>query len=149
MRNISTFIVIAIVLIVVFGIFWLTGIGFSGSAGGGIAPQTTDGGDVAIKDINAVTLGVHVEEGEYLVGPSGLTLYTTPGECGESCFIQWLPYIAEEGVQQGDLGTIYNSDFGFYHYSWKGEVLYYFFEDSVPGDIGGNGKGGVWSLARP
>lgn len=149
MRNISTFIVIAIVLIVVFGIFWLTGIGFSSPTGSGIAPQTTGGEDVAIKDINAVTLGVHIEEGEYLVDPSGLTLYTTLGECGDNCFIQWIPYIAEEEVQQGDLGTIYNSDFGFHQYSWKGKVLYYFFEDTVSGDIGGNGKGGVWSLARP
>ena len=36
-----------------------------------------------------------------------------------------------------------------YQWAYKGEPLYFYFEDSAPGDLNGDGVNGVWHIARP
>ena len=98
----------------------------------------------------------------YLVGPTGMTLYLfakdTAGtsNCTGQCLGSWPALTVPAGLAPtavkaatGALALITRTDMNTPQVTYKGEPLYYFAGDSVPGDTKGDGVGGVWKLAKP
>ena len=101
------------------------------------------------------------EEGPYLVGPNGMSLYVFANDtegvsnCNGGCLQNWpaLAVPANLEVTGADeltstVATITRDD-GTLQVTYNGMPLYYFAGDKLPGDTKGNGVGGVWSLATP
>lgn len=99
--------------------------------------------------------------GSIVVDAKGMSLYfftkdtkdSGTSACTGSCLVQWPPLTtasgspAAEGVT-GKLGTISTPD-GKKQVTLNGMPLYYFAKDTKPGDILGQGVGGVWYLSDP
>jgi predicted lipoprotein with Yx(FWY)xxD motif/uncharacterized cupredoxin-like copper-binding protein len=98
--------------------------------------------------------------GTILTDPAGRTLYlftkdTTENQsvCEGDCLTNWPAFTADEplslpGKVDGELSTFDRSD-GSKQVSYNGIPLYYFAGDSGPGDVNGQGKGGVWFVVAP
>jgi predicted lipoprotein with Yx(FWY)xxD motif len=84
----------------------------------------------------------------HLVDGSGYALYTTPSACTGSCLTVWPPLTASQapsatgGASAGSIGLQSGQ------VTYKGELLYYFDQDTTAGETSGNGVGG-FSLATP
>ena len=99
--------------------------------------------------------------GSYLTGADGRTLYTfkpdgpSKSACGDGCAQTWPPFTvgtsdsptAGSGVT-GTLTTFARDD-GSTQVAYNGAPLYYFANDSAPGDTKGQGIGGNWFVAAP
>jgi len=89
-----------------------------------------------------------------LVDDSGMTLYTydkdSPGKsvCVDKCAENWPLQADMEAEAGGDWTAIERSD-GTMQWAYKGRPLYTFMQDNAPGDMNGEGKGGVWHMAKP
>ncbi len=98
--------------------------------------------------------------GEILVDAEGMTLYLftndNPGEstCYGNCAATWPPLIADgdfmgsENVDPELLGTTSRED-GTLQVTYDGWPLYYYVMDEAPGDVNGQGVGGVWFVVSP
>ena len=108
---------------------------------------------------NALELGVTNDGVPTLVDPRGMTLYTfehdEDGEsaCYDACAMAWPPYTVEgdptlgAGIP-GEIGTVARED-GAMQVTYRGEPLYFYFEDAAPGDANGHGAEDVWYAANP
>ncbi len=101
--------------------------------------------------------------GTYLTDAKGMTLYTfandQPGvsNCTGGCAAKWPAYgpgISATGTAPinlpmlpANVGTIKGTN-GLAQFTWKGMPLYYYFEDKSPGDVFGEGVGGVWYVVK-
>ncbi|MCU0800599.1 MAG: hypothetical protein MUD11_02295 [Rhodobacteraceae bacterium] len=93
--------------------------------------------------------------GAILTDANGMSLYTFAKDsagvsaCVDDCVAKWpiLPATSAD-VAEGDWTVITRSD-GALQWAYKDMPLYLFVQDAAPGDITGEGKGGVWNLARP
>jgi predicted lipoprotein with Yx(FWY)xxD motif len=96
-----------------------------------------------------------------LVGPTQLTLYVfdndSPGvsACNSGCAASWPPLSLAPGQQlsapsdiAASFSTLTRED-GSTQVAYNGRPLYYYSSDASPGDIRGDGVGGVWHLAAP
>ena len=88
-----------------------------------------------------------------LTGANDMTLYIfdkdAPGvtNCYEQCAINWPPLLADASAKpEGDFTIVDRTD-GSKMWAYKGAPLYYWKDDAKPGDITGDGVGGVWHLA--
>jgi predicted lipoprotein with Yx(FWY)xxD motif len=98
------------------------------------------------------------ELGEILVDGEGMTLYVftqdTPGvsTCFDDCLVAWPPLVGEptagEGVDEAMLGTITRDD-GTVQATYADWPLYFWFEDTEPGDVAGQGVNDVWYVVSP
>lgn len=99
--------------------------------------------------------------GTYLTGPDGLTLYTfkpdspNSSTCGGGCAEAWPPFTVEPGDDiapgdgvDGELATFPRAD-GTLQVAYDGAPLYYFANDTAPGDTNGQGLGANWFVAQP
>lgn len=99
--------------------------------------------------------------GTYLTGADGLTLYTFASDspntstCDDGCAQAWLPFTVEAGVEfapgdgvDSELTTFPRAD-GTLQVAYDGAPLYYFANDTMPGDTNGQGLGGNWFVAEP
>lgn len=96
--------------------------------------------------------------GEILVDGDGMTLYLfdndTEGEsvCTDDCAATWPPLIGEPEVAGNAdaslVGTITRPD-GATQVTYDGQPLYLYAPDSEPGDVTGQGVGGVWWVVGP
>ena len=100
--------------------------------------------------------------GNILVGPTGMTLYTFDADeadksnCNGGCAAKWPPLMfAGNSLQAGkgvmaefELGTIERADGGM-QVTYNGKPLYYWFKDHTAGDVGGNGVKNVWHIVNP
>lgn len=121
------------------------------------APTTTDGGAGTASDEGpTVALRAHPDLGDILVGPDGLTLYMfdqdTEGEaassCSGGCADVWPPLTVEETPAAGDdvsvtLDTFERED-GATQVMAGGWPVYYYAQDSDPGDAEGQGVNDIW-----
>lgn len=99
-------------------------------------------------------------QGEILVDATGMSLYlfmndtTDVSTCYGNCAANWPPLAADgdftggEGVDPDLLGTTARDD-GTLQISYNGWPLYYYTDDAAPGDVNGQGVGGVWFLVSP
>ncbi|MCV2395257.1 hypothetical protein OEB99_13140 [Actinotalea sp. M2MS4P-6] len=103
----------------------------------------------------AVDLG-STSLGTVLVDQSGLTLYTfdsdtqgSPSTCYDGCASAWPPLLTDgtptagDGVDAAKLGTADRTD-GTVQVTYDGWPLYYWAQDSQPGDVNGEGVNDVW-----
>jgi len=98
--------------------------------------------------------------GPILVDARSRTLYAltkdSPGTstCQAGCVELWPPLLisgsptAGDGIQASLLGTITRTDGGS-QVTYAGKPLYTFAQDNVPGQLNGQGKGGVWFVVTP
>jgi predicted lipoprotein with Yx(FWY)xxD motif len=97
--------------------------------------------------------------GKYLADEKGMTLYIftkdSPGmsACVDPCVEKWPLLQAEKieapaGTRGEDFAAISRSD-GQMQTTYKELPLYYFFKDEKPGEVAGQGAGGVWFVAQP
>jgi predicted lipoprotein with Yx(FWY)xxD motif len=92
--------------------------------------------------------------GKVWVDANGMTLYTftkdEPGvtNCYEQCAVNWPPFMAAEGAMaEGDWTVVERTD-GTSMWAYKGWPLYTWIGDQAPGDVTGEGVGGVWHVAK-
>lgn len=99
--------------------------------------------------------------GEIVVDANGMSVYlftkdvkdSGTSACTDACLAAWPPVLtttatpSAEGVT-GELGTIMTPD-GKQQVTLNGLPLYYFAQDTKPGDILGQGVNNVWYLADP
>jgi len=99
--------------------------------------------------------------GSIVVDAKGMSLYfftkdtkdSGKSACTGSCLVQWPPLTTASGTPTaegvtGKLGTITTPD-GKKQVTLNGMPLYYFAKDTKPGDVLGQGVGGVWYLSDP
>ncbi len=102
------------------------------------------------------------DAGPYMVGPEGMTLYVFTRDsldtsvCTERCLENW-PALTVESADAlttdpaipGEFGTITREDDGTTQVTYNGWPLYYWAHDEAPGDMTGEGVGGVWWIVPP
>lgn len=104
---------------------------------------------------DAVMTKTDPAKGTYLADTKGMTLYIydkdTKGvsNCTGVCATTWPPYVASSAaVTQTNVTTLTRVD-GKIQYAYSGLPLYYNASDAKPGDITGDGVGGVWHIVKP
>ncbi len=112
-----------------------------------------------VKEEYNIKLAYNPSVGLYLVDKNGMTLYffakdyDGQSHCSGACVDKWPIFYVENinpspGLNKSDFGVITRPD-GKKQITYKGWPLYYFFMDKKPGDINGDGKKGVWFVAKP
>jgi predicted lipoprotein with Yx(FWY)xxD motif len=99
------------------------------------------------------------ELGQFLTDSNGMTLYIFSNDemgsgisvCNDECAVNWPPYYVEdatlpEGVP-GEL-TVITRDDGSEQLAYNGMPLYYWVNDTAPGDTTGHAVGDVWWVAE-
>jgi predicted lipoprotein with Yx(FWY)xxD motif len=106
---------------------------------------------------NIYTTKTDPTKGSYLADFSGMTLYTydkdTAGvsNCYGTCATVWPPYTSgatAESALPANITVVTRTD-GTKQFAWNGMPLYYYAKDKNPGDILGDGVGGIWHLVKP
>jgi predicted lipoprotein with Yx(FWY)xxD motif len=120
-----------------------------------VSPTTSQSGVPLTNNIYMVK--TDSEKGIYLTDFQGMTLYIfdndNPGisNCEGNCATLWPTYSSGATAQSQfpvNITVITRTD-GSKQFAWKGKPLYYYSNDQKPGDILGDGKGGVWHLVKP
>jgi predicted lipoprotein with Yx(FWY)xxD motif len=70
-----------------------------------------------------------------------------------TCAVNWPSYWADQvvagsGLDISDFSAVSHAD-GSMQDAYKGWLLYYYLGDTKPGDVNGDGIGGVWFVAKP
>jgi predicted lipoprotein with Yx(FWY)xxD motif len=126
------------------------------------APAETATGGVPVIGAASVEVSESADFGSILVDGEGMSLYlftkdtqdSGTSTCTGDCQVKWPPLatdgdpVAGEGVDASLLGTITRDD-GSLQVTYNGWPLYYFAEDTAPGDTNGQGVGDVWFLVSP
>lgn len=106
---------------------------------------------------SVVSVKSNATKGNFLVAMNDMTLYVfdkdKPGvsNCTGSCLAIWPPYtVSTENTAKlpSEVGTIKRAD-GSMQYTWNKWPLYYYASDIYPGDVNGDGVGGIWHLVKP
>ena len=133
-----------------------------GSSSGAASTAPSSGPAQSSKASAAVELKTGSSpEGSIVVDAKGMSLYfftkdtkdSGSSACTGSCLVQWPPLTTTSGAPTaegvtGKLGTITTPD-GKKQVTLNGMPLYYFAKDTKPGDVLGQGVGGVWYLSDP
>ena len=126
------------------------------------APAETATGAVPVTGAATVEVSESTDFGPILVDGAGMSLYlftkdtqnSGTSTCTGDCLVKWPALltdgdpVAGEGVDETLLGTITRDD-GTTQVTYNGWPLYYFAEDTAPGDTNGQGVGDVWFLVSP
>ncbi|MDP9783300.1 COG4315 family predicted lipoprotein [Pseudomonas fluorescens] len=96
-----------------------------------------------------------MEKGGMWTDHHGMTLYTfdkdkgTESACYDQCAKNWPPLKVEGAAKPtGDWTVIERKDDAKQQWAYKGKPLYTYIEDKKAGDKSGDGKGGVWHVAK-
>jgi predicted lipoprotein with Yx(FWY)xxD motif len=107
-----------------------------------------------------ITVASDPKLGDILVGDNGMTLYIfkqdgrDKSNCDADCLAKWPPLLTEgnptlgQGVDASQVGTAMLAD-GTKIVTYDHRPLYYWINDSKPGDTTGQGVGGVWYVISP
>lgn len=132
--------------------------GSYGSSSAPASPSPTESGSVAVQAVTVET--AQTDLGTVLVDGKGMTLYLftkdTRGSgmstCEGPCLAAWPPLLGEPetgtGADQALLGTLTRKD-GTTQVTYNGWPLYYWAQDSAPGDTNGQGVNDVWWVLDP
>jgi len=94
-------------------------------------------------------------KGKALADGKGMTLYTFDKDeagksnCNGGCAANWPPLMAPAGAKPSGNWSVVTRDDKSTAWAYKGKPLYTFAKDGKPGDVTGDGVGGVWHLATP
>jgi len=129
------------------------------------APSYGSGGSGTVAAPSSIQVGtMSTALGVVLTGPNGLTLYTLSSDpnngsvCTAGCLTAWPPLlVAAGGTVSGPsgssltFGTFTRADDGTTQVTGDARPLYYFKNDTAPGQTNGEGiqgAGGVWHVAK-
>lgn len=96
-----------------------------------------------------------MEKDGMLVDQNGMTLYTYDKDadgksaCNGQCAQNWPPLMAEAGAKAEGEWSLVTRDDGSMQWAYDGKPLYTFVMDKKAGDVTGDGKMGVWHVAKP
>lgn len=102
------------------------------------------GGAVKTADISGKTV---------LTDAKGMTLYIFDNDkagvsnCYDQCAVNWPPLMADAAAKPAGDFTVVDRKDGTKMWAYKTLPLYFWKNDKKPGDISGDGVGGVWHLA--
>lgn len=104
-------------------------------------------------DADSPLQSITLQDGRTILADGqGLSAYvfdvdtTSESQCYDSCATAWPPILVPEGAVLGEnLGVTVRKD-GSQQLTHKGRPIYLFIRDAAPGDITGDGVGGVWHL---
>src|SRR5690348_7866107 len=92
--------------------------------------------------------------GQILTTPAGRTVYVFDGDrsnlsnCYNTCATIWRPVTAPSNAQPfGEMTIIARGD-GARQWAYNGRPLYVYADDRAPGDVTGNGQGGMWHVVQ-
>ncbi|OLP57067.1 hypothetical protein BJF92_21450 [Rhizobium rhizosphaerae] len=108
----------------------------------------------AAEDAGGAIKEVETAKGDVLADAKGMTLYTFDkdknGEpaCYDACARKWPPLLAAKGAEASGEFTLVKRHDGTLQWAHEGMPLYLFQNDAKPGDITGDGFGGVWHVAK-
>lgn len=92
--------------------------------------------------------------GEVLTDANGMTLYTYDEDmsgvsnCYDACAEKWPPLMAAaNAATEGKFTQVTRKDGG-KQWAYDGQPLYLWQNDKKPGDVTGDGVGGVWHVAK-
>ena len=91
----------------------------------------------------------------FLVDHVGLTLYTYDKDadgksmCNDTCAEKWPPLKVQGDHKNMGHWQMIKRDDGSMQWAYKDKPLYTFAGDKSPGEKTGDGKGGVWHVAKP
>ncbi len=94
------------------------------------------------------------DSGGLLRDAAGKTLYTfdkdaaNESRCFDGCAAAWPPFMAADGAQAKDKLTLVARKGGGMQWAYNGKPLYTFAGDAKPGDVSGDGSGGVWHVVK-
>ncbi len=119
----------------------------------------TNPGDPASHPAYSISITENPGLGKILTDSAGMTLYFFSKDafdtsaCFGQCEINWpvfyTPHLnVPAGLDTADFDSFLRSDSKM-QTTYKGWPLYYFKNDAAPGDINGEGKKGVWFVAKP
>ncbi|WP_263260927.1 hypothetical protein [Pseudomonas sp. RIT-PI-S] len=95
------------------------------------------------------------DKGTILVDGKGQALYTYDKDmtgmsmCGGACEENWPAFVAEAGAMAEGKWSLVTREDGRQQWAYNDKPLYTWKKDAKPGDTGGDGKGGVWHVAKP
>ncbi len=128
------------------------------SSTSGMTGKSKSGSSGMMSSSTASLMKIKTRIGPVLANSKGLTLYwyskdtMMTSACTGGCATAWPPVtgkpMAAMGVRlTGKLGTITRSG-GMLQATYKGHPLYTYAGDTAPGQVKGNGLGGVWHALR-
>jgi len=91
--------------------------------------------------------------GKVFTNSKGMTLYVfdkdtaKKSNCYDGCARAWPPFMAASGAKPEGEWTIVERTDGHKMWAYDGKPLYTYAKDKKPGDMTGDGVGGVWHLA--
>ncbi len=68
--------------------------------------------------------------------------------CYGDCAKNWPPYLGKAGDPLTEGWTLVDRTDGTKQWAYDGKPMYYFLGDAKPGDMTGDGKGGVWHVIK-
>jgi len=92
--------------------------------------------------------------GKVWTDAKGMTLYTFDKDeagksnCYDQCATNWPPLAAAADAKGEGEWTVVERTDGTKMWAYEGHPLYTFIQDKAPGDVTGEGKGGVWHVAK-
>ena len=92
--------------------------------------------------------------GKVWADDKGMTLYifdkdaANKSNCYDQCAKNWPPLMAAADAMASGDWTIVKRDDGTMMWAYDGHPLYTFIKDTKPGDVTGEGVGGVWHTAK-
>lgn len=92
--------------------------------------------------------------GKIYTDANGMTLYTYDKDstgksaCNGDCAKNWPPLMAAADAKDEGEWTLVTRDDGSKMWAYEGKPLYTFAQDKKAGDMTGDGKGGVWHVAK-
>lgn len=96
-----------------------------------------------------------MEKNGMLVDHQGMTLYTYDKDsdgksaCNGQCAQNWPPLMADASAKAEGNWSVIKRDDGSMQWAHGGKPLYTFVMDKKAGDVTGDGKMGVWHVAKP
>ncbi|MBD9501923.1 hypothetical protein M2D07_010955 [Pseudomonas sp. BGr12] len=105
--------------------------------------------------MSALAAAPGMEKNGMLVDAKGMTLYTFDKDsggksmCNGGCAQNWPPLMASADAKAMGDWTMIKRDDGTVQWAYKGKPLYTFVQDQKAGDMAGEGKMGVWHMAKP
>jgi predicted lipoprotein with Yx(FWY)xxD motif len=92
--------------------------------------------------------------GKIWTDEKGMTLYTFDKDekgksnCYDKCAAAWPPLKAAADAKADDEWSVVDRTDGTKMWAYDGHPLYTYVDDKKPGDVAGDGKGGVWHVAK-
>lgn len=115
------------------------------------------GREARVAEANYMPSGTYMREspaGQIMTTPDGMTVYTfdqdTPGasSCYGACAEEWPPVIAPSDAQPfGQMSIVERTD-GTRQWAYNDMPLYLYHDDTAPGEVEGDGAGGVWHVVQ-